>query len=136
MDGSALDKRHARFQSWRARAAYRFASLDYPATDGLELFYRSPSGAVMRVPIPPLASSWKSGTSTQLFESSSYVFARTGQRSYDVAPDAKRFLMLKNRDTSAARITPPAHRGRPTLVRGTEAARGDEVIANFRLLRV
>ena len=76
------------------------------ARDGRELYYRSPSGAVMRVPISALASSLKPGTPTQLFESSSYVFARTGQRSYDVAPDG-RFVMLKNTDTSAARTTAP-----------------------------
>jgi eukaryotic-like serine/threonine-protein kinase len=76
------------------------------ARDGGEIFYRSPKGAVMRVPISAGAS-WKAGTPTQLFESPSYVFDGRGQRSYDVAPDGKRFVMLKNTDTSGPRTTPP-----------------------------
>jgi hypothetical protein len=76
------------------------------ARDGRELFYRSPSGAVMRVPISA-GMSWKAGTPTQLFGTASYVFEARGQRSYDVAPDGKRFVMLKNAETSGPRGTPP-----------------------------
>jgi Tol biopolymer transport system component len=74
--------------------------------DGQELFYRSPKGGVMRVPVSSGAS-WKAGTPTQLFEAPSYVFEARGQRSYDVSPDGKRFLMLKNTETSVPRATPP-----------------------------
>jgi eukaryotic-like serine/threonine-protein kinase len=76
------------------------------ARDGRELFYRSPRGAVMRVPISA-GTSWKAGSPTQLFETPSYVFEARGQRSYDVAPDGKRFVMLKNAETSGPRSTPP-----------------------------
>jgi Tol biopolymer transport system component len=76
------------------------------ARDGQELFYRSPKGAVMRVGISP-GTSWKAGTPTQLFEAPSYVFDPRGQRSYDVSPDGKRFVMLKSSDASAPRATAP-----------------------------
>jgi eukaryotic-like serine/threonine-protein kinase len=76
------------------------------ARDGRELFYRSPRGAVMRVPISA-GTSLKAGPPTRLFETPSYVFEARGQRSYDVAPDGKRFVMLKNTDPSGPRATPP-----------------------------
>ena len=76
------------------------------AGDTGELFYRSLSGAVMRVPFSAGAPS-KTGAPTQLFEASSYVFGGPGQRSYDVAPDGKRFVMLKDVDTSGSRTSPP-----------------------------
>ena len=71
--------------------------------DGHELFYRAPSGAVMRVSIAP-GSTWKASAPTQLFAATSYALSGSGDlritlsRTYDVTPDGQRFLMLKNAD--------------------------------------
>jgi serine/threonine-protein kinase len=80
------------------------------AADGRELFYRSLTGAVMRVAIPA-GSRWTAGAPTELFEGSSYALggrydvASSGRRTYDVSTDGRRFLMIKNPD---ARATMPA----------------------------
>jgi Tol biopolymer transport system component len=65
--------------------------------DNRELFYRSPDGAVMRVAISdstPLTAS----TPTRLFAGSSYAVAGRSYflNTYDISPDGKRFLMMKN----------------------------------------
>ncbi len=66
--------------------------------DSRELFYRTPTGAVMGVAVEP-GSVWKASRPTQILESASYGFFRGSfDRTYDVAPDGKRFLMLKNFD--------------------------------------
>jgi eukaryotic-like serine/threonine-protein kinase len=81
------------------------------ARDGRELFYRSSSGAVMRVPISP-GPIWKAGAPTQLFGASSYAlggkgnfaaqdFAPRFSRTYDVSLDGQRFLMIKDDDAPA-----------------------------------
>jgi eukaryotic-like serine/threonine-protein kinase len=81
------------------------------ARDGRELFYRSPSGAVMRVFISP-GPVWKAGAPTQLFAASSYGlggkgdfaaqdFAPRFSRTYDVSLDGRRFLMIKDADEPA-----------------------------------
>jgi serine/threonine-protein kinase len=81
------------------------------APDGRELFYRAPKGAVMRVSIAPRAT-WTAGTPTQLFEAGSYAlggsgdFASYSARTYDVSPDGRRFLMIKNSDAPAQASTP------------------------------
>jgi DNA-binding winged helix-turn-helix (wHTH) protein/Tol biopolymer transport system component len=83
------------------------------ARDGRELFYRSPTGAVMRVSITP-APVWTADTPTELFEASSYAlggrgdFAALFNRTYDVSLDGRQFLMIKNANTPAA--TSPAPR--------------------------
>jgi serine/threonine-protein kinase len=80
------------------------------ARDGRELFYRSSKGAVMRVSIAP-ESPWKAGTPTELFEAGSYALGGTGDfaaystRTYDVSPDGRRFLMIKNSDAPAQAST-------------------------------
>jgi len=87
--------------------------------DGRELFYRSPNGAVMRVPVTAGAA-WSAGTPTQLFESRSYGLFE-GQsyasgadratafisRTYDVSPDGQRFLMIKDAEARAQPPTAP-----------------------------
>lgn len=76
--------------------------------DGRELFYRSPDRGVMRVAVTPGAD-WTAGTPTSLFAGAAYWLAPVGNaavaRTYDVSPDGKRFLMLKNvePDTPARR---------------------------------
>ena len=81
--------------------------------DGKELFYRGPSGAVMRIsidaqsPTPP-------GTPIKLFEASSHAlggrgeFAELRRRTYDVSLDGRRFLMIKSDNVQAA--SPPPER--------------------------
>ncbi len=79
--------------------------------DGRELFYRAPSGAVMSVSIAP-GSTWKASAPTQLFIATSYALSGSGDlrglsRTYDVSPDGKRFLMLKNADAPAQTSVAP-----------------------------
>jgi serine/threonine-protein kinase len=64
--------------------------------DGRELFYRRFDGALMSVPIAPGAG-LEAGRARVLFSNSSYAGAGSqgGGRTYDVAPDGKRFLMLR-----------------------------------------
>jgi serine/threonine-protein kinase len=63
---------------------------------GGELFYRAPDGAVMSVSVKSGAT-WNSGTPVQIVGPAYYVAGRQGApfRSYDVAPDGQRFLMIK-----------------------------------------
>jgi hypothetical protein len=80
------------------------------ARDGRELFYRAPNGAVMRVSITP-GSTWTASAPTQLFAATSYALAAatTGgtSRTYDVSPDGRRFLMMKNSDAPTQTSTAP-----------------------------
>jgi eukaryotic-like serine/threonine-protein kinase len=63
--------------------------------DGRELFFRSFDGSLMSVPVTP-GTSFEAGRARRLF-GGSYLGAGSqgGGRTYDVAPDGKRFLMLK-----------------------------------------
>jgi Tol biopolymer transport system component len=79
------------------------------ARDGRELFYRAPNGAVMGVSIMP-GSPWKASPPTQLFAATSYTLAGVGtglSRTYDVSPDGRRFLMMKNSDAPTQTSTAP-----------------------------
>jgi len=75
------------------------------ARHGRELYYRAPTGAVMRVSIAP-GSTWKAGTPTELFTAARYALGASGDltsspfRMYDVSADG-RFLMMKNADGPA-----------------------------------
>ena len=66
------------------------------ARDGRELFYTAVDGAIMRVPIAP-GPTFSAGTPVALFARRYYnglgLLERPG--TYDVAPDGKRFLVLK-----------------------------------------
>lgn len=65
------------------------------ARNGQELFYRAPTGAVMRVEVSG-GSSWAAAPPTQLFGGAYYAGSTTVLgRTYDVSPDARRFLMIK-----------------------------------------
>ena len=76
------------------------------ARSGEELFYLAPDGAVMRVAVKG-AATFRADTPTRLFQGP-YFAPATGRifRTYDVSPDAQRFLMIKEgggaEDTSAA----------------------------------
>ena len=60
--------------------------------DGRELFYRAPGG-MMRVPVET-EPTFTAGDPEVLFETQ-YYFARS-RRTYDLAPDGQRFLMVKD----------------------------------------
>ena len=72
--------------------------------DGRELFYRAPSG-MMRVPVLETEPTFRAGTPEVLFETQ-YYFPGAA-RTYDLAPDGQRFLIVKegavtdDADTSA-----------------------------------
>ena len=72
--------------------------------DGRHLFYRDPTGAMMRVPVA-LGATFRAGTPAVLFNQPSYTLGGKGElarflsRSYDVAAD-NRFLMIKGVDGS------------------------------------
>jgi eukaryotic-like serine/threonine-protein kinase len=74
-----------------------------------ELFFRAPNGDVMRVSIAA-GPIWKAAAPTKLFAGTSYALSpATGgmPRTYDVAPDGRRFLMIKNSEASTRTSTPP-----------------------------
>jgi serine/threonine-protein kinase len=79
--------------------------------DSRELFYRSASGAVMRVPIDP-RSPTPPGAPIQLFNGPSYVvggsgpFAGLRRRTYDVSLDGRRFLMITGDNSQTTNASP------------------------------
>ena len=63
---------------------------------GQELFYVSPGGAIMSLGVQR-ASTWTATTPTEIVKAS--YFTTSGAylgRTYDVSPDGRRFLMIKN----------------------------------------
>ncbi|MEP7299431.1 MAG: protein kinase [Burkholderiales bacterium] len=64
---------------------------------GSELFYRDFSGALLSVPVAT-GSVFAPGRPVKVFSGTGYsgAGAQGGGRTYDVAPDGRRFLMLKN----------------------------------------
>jgi len=71
------------------------------APDGRELFYTT-NRAIMVVPID-VDPTFRPGSPEVLFESVDYYFVAAG-RHYDIAPDGKRFLMIKSPMRNEARI--------------------------------
>jgi dipeptidyl aminopeptidase/acylaminoacyl peptidase len=69
--------------------------------DGRELFFIAGDGKMMSVPIRS-GPTFEHGSPIALFSASTY-FANVA-RNYDVSPDAKRFVMVKN---AASTINPP-----------------------------
>jgi len=76
------------------------------ARNGQELFYVSPTGALMRVGVER-APSWAATTPTLLIKEG-YITAPGGNpgRSYDISPDGQRFLLLKAGDGSGQAAAP------------------------------
>jgi hypothetical protein len=64
------------------------------ARNGQELFYES-RGALMRVPVTTVPT-FQAGTPSQLFDGP-YIYGAL-ERTYDVSPDGRRFLMIKESD--------------------------------------
>ena len=74
------------------------------SADGRELFYRGPRRGLWAVPIRT-DPTFTSGAPELLFTGNYYFEAFV--RSYDVAPDGQRFLMISRDDLSDADDTPP-----------------------------
>jgi eukaryotic-like serine/threonine-protein kinase len=70
--------------------------------DGRELFYRDFDGALMSVAVT-LTPTFAPGPVTKLFQRPEYLGAgaRGGGRTYDVTPDDRRFIMIKERPATA-----------------------------------
>ena len=64
------------------------------ARNGQELFYLSATGALMRVGVAP-GPTWAASEPTRLFEGRYGASPNQNGRTYDIAPDGKRFLMIK-----------------------------------------
>jgi hypothetical protein len=76
------------------------------APSGAELFYISPAGAIMRVGIG-LGSSWAATTPTELIHEGYFTLPEgSNGRTYDIAADGRRFLMLKQDGDSAQTAAP------------------------------
>jgi hypothetical protein len=77
------------------------------ARSGRELFYVKTNGTMMSVPVETTVATWRAGTPIELFRGP-YFIRGDGSlgRNYDVAPDGRRFLMLKSDPTEADRDLP------------------------------
>jgi Tol biopolymer transport system component len=64
---------------------------------GRELFYLKPDGTLVVVPVEGTDGSWRAGPAKDLFRGP-YLYQGDGSlgRQYDVSPDGRRFIMLKN----------------------------------------
>jgi eukaryotic-like serine/threonine-protein kinase len=71
--------------------------------EGSEIFYRDFDGALLSVPVTPGAA-FAPGRPIKVFDGTGYVGAgaQGGGRTYDVAPDGRRFLMVKITGQGAA----------------------------------
>jgi serine/threonine-protein kinase len=67
----------------------------HPVWAGKELFFFGADGALMRVPVEATATNWNAGSPTKLLEPGYYTGSGNPNRSYDVSPDGRRFLMIK-----------------------------------------
>jgi serine/threonine-protein kinase len=90
---------------WQVSAGGGFQPVWNRTGKDLELFYRDLTGAVIRVAVER-GPGWVTGTPSKLFGTDQYFFG-AGEafgRTYDIARDGRRFLMIKNvtRDPSSA----------------------------------
>ena len=102
------------------------------ARNGQELFYLSIVGAdaaLMRVPVERGAT-WTAGGPTKLF-AGRFFYSEGGPgqgRTYDVSPDGRRFLMVKDSSNGNPSDAPSARlRHRPKLAGRTEAPRAHQL---------
>jgi serine/threonine-protein kinase len=77
------------------------------ARSGEELFYVSRTGAIMRVGVDHRAS-WAATTPEQVVKPGYFLASidATAGRSYDISPDGKRFLMIKETAPDQAAASP------------------------------
>jgi Tol biopolymer transport system component len=76
------------------------------ARNGRELFYVDLANAMTAVPVQTAMPTFSAGNPTRLFPTA-YPTSLTAPRDYDVAPDGRRFLMVKA-DATRDRTTTPA----------------------------
>ncbi|MBI1874607.1 MAG: PD40 domain-containing protein [Acidobacteria bacterium] len=77
------------------------------ARSGRELFYVAPDGALMAVPVEPRGAGWHAGPPAKRLEGR-YVMVVGGNpgRHYDVSPDGRRFLLIKEAGTDPTAAPP------------------------------
>ena len=74
------------------------------ARNGRELFYIDPSMSLMRVPVSTSGSTFSAGNPAKVFDA---TYAEPNpSRHYDVSPDGRRFLMLKEMTARDPNATP------------------------------
>ena len=76
------------------------------AHNGKELFFMGVDGALMGVPVEATATKWNAGTPTKLLEPRYYTGGGNPNRSYDVSPDGRRFLMIKAASADPTTVPP------------------------------
>jgi serine/threonine-protein kinase len=70
------------------------------SSNGKELFYVAPDGALMAVRVDPRGNAWNSGSPSKVVEGRYATVSPASGRTYDVSADGKRFLMLKRAPAS------------------------------------
>ena len=77
------------------------------AHSGQELFYVSPLGAIMRVGVDR-STSWTATAPEQVVKRGYFLGPTNGTagRSYDISPDGKRFLMIKEMPSDQIAASP------------------------------
>jgi serine/threonine-protein kinase len=79
------------------------------ARSGRELFYHGPDGAVMGVPVEAAGGRFRTSTPAKVLEGRYYTGgAGFPGRTYDVASDGARFLMIKEGDGASDAAARPA----------------------------
>jgi eukaryotic-like serine/threonine-protein kinase len=76
------------------------------AHSGKELFFMGMDGTLMGVPVEANATMWNAGVPTKRLESRYYTGAGNPNRSYDVSPDGRRFLMIKAASADPTTVPP------------------------------
>jgi len=74
------------------------------ARSGRELFYLDASNTLTAVPVQMSGSTFSAGKPAKVFDAT--YSTRFPPRSYDVSPDGRRFLMLKDGAADAPNATP------------------------------
>jgi hypothetical protein len=98
---------------------------------GGELLYFAPDGALMAVPAEARSTAWSASAPAKILEPRYFtggLGAVTTGRTYDVSPDGRRFLMIKQGDGGNQTSTPPQIIVVQNLVRGAPAPRAGELI--------
>ena len=75
------------------------------AHSGRELFYLGLDGALMRVSVDARGAVWSVETPAKLLEPKYFGTGSNPGRTYDVSPDDRRFLMIKQ--GSGDQVAPP-----------------------------
>ena len=88
------------------------------ARSGQELFYVSPTGALMRVGVER-GPSWAATTPTQLVKEGYFTSLNWWGRTYDISPDGQRFLMIKEGGSDG--IRPPRLRASSSCSTGSRS---------------